>query len=344
MTRAMAADTMVSTHQPAWGNVGAVVPYKIYDPVDALELAGANWRTIKLRPYNDIEVSPGEFVRMEIPDKWAIYKHPEDTEPGYLGTVGNVFQDIQNSVAFDWFRPYLAERDAYIETAGVLNGGRDVWIMARIEGTDAEVVEGDSLEQRLVLSIHHHSDRGRDRVLLTNQRVECANSLAAAIYESNLSKKFMSFGHTKKGHRDLADIQMHLDLARRTFTADVELYRSLARQQITTTEFRAVLEQLYARELSVVTDAGEPKHTLDTLKATSTILSNFDSSPDLQKDKVRGTRYAAYNAITEWHTHQSAANRRVGRSGRARNEAQLDYLWYGQGEADIRAGLEALLV
>jgi phage/plasmid-like protein (TIGR03299 family) len=339
----MAADTMVSTHQPAWGNVGAVVPYKIYDPAEALELAGANWRTIRQRPSTLVEVSPGEFVQLEAHDKWMILKHPEDTEPGYLGTVGNVFQDLQNPVAFDWFKPYLAERDAYIVTAGVLNGGRDVWIMARIEGTDAEVVEGDHLEQRLVLSIHHHSDRGRDRVLLTNERVECANSLAAAINESNLTKKFMSFGHTKKGHRDLADIHMHLDLARRTFQADVELYRSLAQQQITTNEFRVVLEQLYAKELSVVNDAGEPRHTLDTLKATSTILTNFDQSPDLQKDLVRGTRYAAYNAITEWHTHQSVSTRRVGRSGRDRSEAQLDYLWYGQGERDIKAGLEALL-
>lgn len=335
-----ATDTMFVTHKPAWHKLGVVVDHEIYSVQEAQEAAGLTWSVEKRQHYtlqpklNDgVPVFNGSAIETEVvavPKEFGIYRTDNNE---FLGRCGNVYKPLQPSEAFRWFEPFLHERDVYIETAGSLKGGRVIWVMAKIkEGSVAEVVNGDPVEQRLLLSNSYDSSVSL-QVSFVNERVVCANTLGIAMGEANRSGLFRSIRHTKSMKDKLVEVQCSIDLARRAFTENVESYKFLASKDCTTADFRGYLENLYAKELQGKDKDGN-KYTLDTLTPTSQILRLRESSPDLQVAGVRGTWWSAYNAVTEYVTHYQ----------NTRSEDQQVYrLWYGQDRKVLNDSLEKAL-
>jgi phage/plasmid-like protein (TIGR03299 family) len=333
----------VTAYKPAWASVGVVLEEKIYDPIEALVAASANWGTYKLRAYTEIEVEPGEFVTFEYPD---VYGNFRDSDHHYLGKVGPYFVDIPNVEAFNWFKPFLEDKKAYIETAGVLRRGEIVWILAKIEGIDSEVVSGDKIEQFLLLTISHNSKKS-DRVIFLNVRTNSASTLGSSINNAQAANRFYSIRHTKNSKERMTEVQAKIELAKKVFDEDIIAYRELAKRPMDLESFKAFLAKLYKEPLAatVETDTGArvPKYTVDSYKPTAQMIYNFMFSKDLQMPGVKGTRWAAYNAIAEYVNHQSIESRRNGRSGINKLELNLEALWFTDGAKRLSEALELLL-
>lgn len=319
---------------PAWHSSGTVIEGKVSTSEEGLVLAGADWPVVKRQHLVELPVGfapEGEELQeaMPVPDCYGIYR---ETDNAYLGKVGARYVPLQNVDAFKWFDPFLHEGDVYLETAGSLKGGQVVWILARLNNSTQEVVKGDPVEQRLLLTNTHNGD-GSVTGAFVNTRVVCANTLAIAENEAMRSGNFVKIRHTKNMHLKLADVQSKVNLARRNFSDSVDIYRELAAREMTMAQFRASLNKLFEVELAQKDVKGEVK-TLDKLEPTQKILRNFEATPDLQMLGVRGTRWAAYNAVTEFYTHQSQARSQDNR---------LDSLWYGKSKERIAEAQRVLL-
>ena len=96
-----------------------------------------------------------------------------------IGVVGTRYRPIQNTDAFGFFDAVVGEGKAIYETAGSLNDGRRIWMLARVPG-DIWVADEDNVKKYLLLCNSH--DGGSPlRALFTPIRVVCENTLRAAL-------------------------------------------------------------------------------------------------------------------------------------------------------------------
>jgi phage/plasmid-like protein (TIGR03299 family) len=308
--------------EPAWHGLGLVLNEKLYDYQEALKLAGADW-TVSLKPmYLD------ETGVSLCPDKVWVCR---DDINKYLATVGRKFRPIQNLDAFKFFEPFLHERDCFISTAGVLYGGKKVFITAEIENFDSEIVEGDPVKNFLLLS-NSHDDKMKLTVKFVRERVVCANTLEVALAESGV---FKSVGHNSRSLFDLQEIQTSIDICKRTFKDSTADFKLLAQKSLKTEEFRSYLERVFESELK---DASKRKTTsdevkLEDLRCTKKIIQFYEEQPDLQIDGVRGTLYGAFNAISQYLTHNKSSN----------PDSRYNSLWYGSDSLLLRNAKEVAL-
>lgn len=299
--------------EPAWHGLGTVLEDKVYSTAEALRLAGADWK---------VSLHPVTSCGQEIPDRKAV--HRDDTG-AYLATVGKVYRPIQNEDAFKFFDPFLHERDCYISTAGILAEGRRCWIAAEIENSETEVIEGDRIRNYLLLANSHDGSMKAINKFVS-ERVVCANTLRVALGEGGA---FKAISHNSKAAVALSKIQASLDIARKSFDNTVVKYRQMAATNISTEQFRGYLEGLFEKDLKAASKRLDETAELEDIRACRKILAAYDNSPDLQVDGVRGTAYAAYNALTEFVTHTKSSNK----------DSRFNSIWFGS-DANFLADAE----
>jgi phage/plasmid-like protein (TIGR03299 family) len=160
--------SMFSVKETPWHKLGTVLDSPP-DTETALTEAQANWE-VKLLP---LTIAGGTrrveaFAVLRATDGKILSHH-----------VGPDFTPLQNADAFKWFDPFVKSGEATLETAGVLHGGARVWIMARLNGSIAEIAEGDTVRNYLLLS-NAHGIGESVRIGMTPTRVVCANTLSMA--------------------------------------------------------------------------------------------------------------------------------------------------------------------
>ena len=101
------------------------------------------------------------------------------TDGKVLGVVGPKYHVLQNRDAFRWFEPFLAAKEAALNTAGSLAEGSRIWVLAKLNRAPLVIAQGDEIEKFILLS-HSHDGRLAVRVGFTPIRVVCANTLALA--------------------------------------------------------------------------------------------------------------------------------------------------------------------
>src|SRR4051812_10688743 len=117
----------------------------------------------------------------------AFYVYPPDTQ-AVLGTVGADYEPVSNRDAFAVLRPLVDDGTALIETAGVLRGGADAWLLTRWDtdklGPDARAVFAADILPYAAVLVNH---TGRRAMLLGNTaiRIVCANTLGMAEREAD---------------------------------------------------------------------------------------------------------------------------------------------------------------
>jgi phage/plasmid-like protein (TIGR03299 family) len=92
-----------------------------------------------------------------------------------LGVVGPRYTILQNKDAFKWFQPFLDAREAALHTAGSLQEGSRIWVLAKLNRSPLVIAAGDEIEKFVLLS-HGHDGSLAVRVGFTPIRVVCANT------------------------------------------------------------------------------------------------------------------------------------------------------------------------
>lgn len=268
---------------------------------EAIVAAGLDWQV----GLKELYTPDGDQV-----DHRATYR---ESDGKILGVVGPGYVPIQNSAAFDWFNPFLESGEVSFETAGSLAEGKKIWVLAKINRDPSVIVPGDEV-QKYVLLANAHDGTLAGRVGFTPIRVVCHNTLSLAI-DSDASK-LLRVRHTKNAVVALEKIREVVDLANASFEATAEQYRFLASKDVQKGDLEKYVKLVFPVSVAAARIAKENPAQAIIDEANAELAGNgktsriFDQVNELfengQGNKlpgVRGTYWAAYNAVTEYTTH-----------------------------------------
>ena len=94
-----------------------------------------------------------------------------------MGVVSDRYRIVQNEEAFQFTDDLLGEGVTY-ETAGSLQGGKKVWMLAKLP--EKYIIAGDEVTPYLVF-FHSHDGSSGVKVAMTPVRVVCQNTLNLAL-------------------------------------------------------------------------------------------------------------------------------------------------------------------
>ena len=263
-----------------WHGLGTSVNHAMTSE-EALELAGLNW-TVKSEPvYANNKLIPRYKANIR------------ETDGAFLGMVGDRYQIIQNKEAFDFTDALIGEGCTY-ETAGSLDGGKRIFLLARMP---EEVILDDKVVPYLAFT-NGFNGYYTIKACCTPVRVVCNNTLNLAL---NNAQRAWSTRH-------VGNIQSKLDEARETLhlaktymkelsvTADI-----LANTKVSEDEVREVLNTIYPVSEE---DSDRRKSNIEEIK-NNFMMCYF--APDILK--FRETAWGAVQAASDFSTH--AAPKRV---------------------------------
>lgn len=261
-----AVESMVSVREVPWHGLGTIVGQQL-TAREALVESGLDWSVEKQ------EIMLAENSEL-IPGKYATVRQ---TDGKVLGVVGEQYEVLQNSDAFEFMDALVDSGDAKYETAGSLKGGRRTWVMMTLP--EGVTIAGDQVDLYLALT-NSHDGSSAVTAFATPVRVVCTNTLNLAI---GSARRAWSIRHVA------GSMQGQLDEARRALELTFEygqdlaaLGEELATQSISDRKFRAIVE-----ELTDVEDHAEG------------IITTFKESPNLED--LRGTKWGAINAVGEFY-------------------------------------------
>lgn len=281
----------------AWHRLGKVLQQPPTTE-EAIFQAGLDWQVLE-EPFYQITDNQSDALLCK--------RLVRDRDRKVLGKVKHDYVPLQNHDAFRWFDPLLEKGDVQLETAGSLQGGKRIWILAKITNVEAEIAPRDWVGPYLLL---HNSHDGSTAawIQFTPIRVVCMNTLAGAAahrFGDLWQKKAICIPHTITLQEQMAKIQNLIDLTKREFQYSVDEYRAMTSQEINS--------ELLATYLGHVLGTAQPELHPDW----SQLVQNFEQGQGNQGK----TLWDAYNAITEWIDHQR---------GRSLKE-RLESTWFGSG-------------
>lgn len=270
-------ETMMYVREKPWHGLGTMVA-EAPNSAKALELAGLDW-TVESK---EICVAGGD----KIPNYRA---NVRSTDGATLGVVSDRYTIVQNKEAFD-FTDGLIGGDVRYETAGSLNGGKTIWLLAKMPEVD---ILGDKTEPYLCFT-NTHDGSGAVRVCMTPVRVVCNNTLNFAL---STAKRNWSTRHVGDLQGKKREAHVTLALATKYMGALADEADRLANITVQDERLKEILDELFpAKE----TDTDRVKNTMKAMK-DEYMICYF--APDIAK--FRGTAWGAVNAMADMVDHNA---------------------------------------
>ena len=280
--------SFVSARTDAWHKLGTTLESS-FDAQTALEAAHlANWNVRKL----SLTMTDENGVQMELPNRWATaYTNPVTNATEYLGVVGSNYTPIQNEANTELLNALVDESGAHFETAGSLRGGRDTFISMKFPDT-MQVGGFDTLDLYLV-AMNSHDGTSPFRFVVTPVRVVCANTQAAALRDAKAS---FSIRHVRGATGHIQEAREALGMTFKYFN-DFEMHAErMLNESVTDFEFERIVSHLFNAE------AAKTKRQQSTAEAhIGNVMHLWKNSETMEG--INGTRWGAYQAVTEYTDH-----------------------------------------
>ena len=199
-------ESMFYVRKTPWHGLGTRVE-EAPSSQEALILAGLNWNVVQksIRTEDGIPVS-------------GFQANIRDTDHQVLGVVTDRYRIVQNHEAFAFTDSLLGEGVTY-ETAGSLQSGRRVWVLAKLP--QHYIISGDEIIPYLVF-MNAHNGTEAIKAAMAPIRVVCQNTLNLAL---STAKRSWSTNH-------VGDIQGKLEDARYTLLYADLYMKELKKQSI----------------------------------------------------------------------------------------------------------------
>jgi len=270
-------ETMMYNRTVPWHGLGTKVD-EAPTSADALRLAGLDW-TVEQK---NIQLCGGAKIQN--------YKANVRSSDGQvLGIVGDRYKVIQNSEAFS-FTDDIIGGDVRYETAGSLNGGKKIWLLAKLPETE---IAGDKTEPFMCFS-NTHDGSGAIRVCMTPVRVVCSNTLNLAL---DTARRSWSVRHTGDLQSKMHEARICLQMANAYMGELAKEADRLANTTVTRTQLDQILEEMFPVDES---SSQREKENVKTLK-DEFMVCYF--APDILK--FRGTAWGAVNAMSDMISHNA---------------------------------------
>ena len=276
-------ETMFYVREKPWHGLGTEVK-EAPTSADALVYAGLDWSVIQKEVYTeDGTMIPGYKANLR------------DTDSAALGIVSDRYKVVQNEDAFRFTDDLLGAGVAY-ETAGALQGGRKVWMLARMP--HRYIIAGDEIAPYMVVMNSHDGSSGI-KVAMTPIRVVCQNTLNLAL---GSAKRIWTTKHTENVMSRVHEARETLLLAEAYMG---ELGRSIdALSQIRLTD-KKVTE--FMQEFFPVTLEISEAQRKNNQRLLEDMKQRYWEAPDLSNVGRNGYRFI--NAVSDFATHAEPIRR-----------------------------------
>lgn len=251
---------------------------------EALSLAGLDWEVMQEPIYTGNE---------ELVDGYKA--NVRDSDRKVLGVVTDKYKIVQNTDAFAWTDELLGEGVRY-ETAGSLQGGKKVWMLAHMP--HEYIISGERISPYLLFS-NTHDGSGAIKVAVTPIRVVCQNTLNLAL---STAKRSWSMIHTGDIKGKMKEARETLFMAEKYMDDLGKEFEALRRKQVTDKEVMNYIELLLPIE-----ENATPQQKRNIKRLQEDMKVRYFDAPDLQ-----GTGRNAYrfiNAVSDFATHAEPLRR-----------------------------------
>lgn len=272
-------ETMFYTREKPWHGLGTMVA-ETPNSKDALRLAGLNWKVLQEPVYTENE----ELIQ-------GYKANVRDTDRKVLGVVTDRYKVIQNEEAFAFTDTLLGEGVRY-ETAGSLQEGRRVWMLARLPREF--IIGGERISPYMVFS-NTHDGSGAVKTALTPIRVVCNNTLNLAL---RTAKRSWSMIHTGDISGKIEEAKNTLLLADEYMTALGLEFENLRKIKLSEKQVLDYIKILLPMEenYSLLQKRGVEKLRAD-------MKMRYFDAPDLKDVGNNGYRFV--NAVSDFATHST---------------------------------------
>ncbi|GAA3797305.1 hypothetical protein GCM10022403_034020 [Streptomyces coacervatus] len=162
---------------PAWHGLGQIIPGGTTDIDTVLGEGGLDFTVTTVPALYQWD---GEL--REHADQFHTVR--EDTGAA-LGAVGRRYQPIQNRAGFEFLQELVGRFDVVWESAGVIRGGRRVFISIRLPESVTVDAEGiNDVVVPYVAVMNDHSGQGQFQCVVTPWRPVCANTERFAVRDA----------------------------------------------------------------------------------------------------------------------------------------------------------------
>ncbi|MET9158262.1 DUF932 domain-containing protein [Streptomyces parvulus] len=278
---------------PAWHGLGQIIPGGTSDIDTVLELSGLDF---------DVTTVPSLYQWGEELREHTDQFHTVRADTGAaLGVVGARYAPIQNRQGFEFLQELVGHFDVVWESAGLLRGGRRVFISIRLP--EAVRIDADGINDLIVPYVavmNDHTGNGQFQCVVTPWRPVCANTERFAVRDAVTR---WAVRHTIGATNQIKEARRTLGLSVNYFAQFAHEETALARTNIAVDEFHRVIADLWPL------DDDAPRRTRNNHAARTALLTDqFDT----ETARVGRTAYAAERAITGYLDH--VAPRRPGKT------------------------------
>lgn len=276
-------ETMFYVREKPWHGLGTEVQ-EAPNSEDALIWAGLDWQ-VEQKPVfaGDGTLIPGYKVNIR------------DRDGAPLGIVTDRYKVVQNEDAFQFTDDLLGEGVTY-ETAGALQGGRKVWLLARMP--HRYIIAGDEIAPYLVVMNSHDGSSGI-KVAMTPIRVVCQNTLNLAL---DSAKRIWTTKHTENVMSRVYEARETLELAEAYMGELGRGIDALSKIKLTDKQVMEFMAEFFPVEL----DMPEAQRK-NNLRLLEDMKLRYWEAPDLSNVDKNGYRFI--NAVSDFATHADPIRR-----------------------------------
>lgn len=291
----------VYNNDPSWHRLGKVWKpsdqKRVLDSETTIVEGNLGWSTSK-QPMGLLN-----YAGHPVKDHYALIR---DDNQDTLAVVGNRYVELQNRQAFSFLDSLLMDGIMEYEAAFALRGGKEVCLLARMPNIDWIVPGQDAILRYILFNLPH--GYGTINILPTATRVVCANTQQLALREGK--SLTWSIRHTGDLNEKLEDARDYISQFDKLFTN----YREDAQKLLVgcTQKQRAeYLAELFPAPEDDDTDRAKANHAMKIAEVKATF-----AQPAQQMPGIRGTWWAAVNAVTGTIDHGKGRKTRDERRGR----------------------------
>lgn len=323
--------SMMYVGEAPWHGLGTKLE-KLATSAEAIQAAGLDWHVVKRPLY---VVGDGHLYTVQ--NKAAVMREDLIGQPDcpVFGVVSENYSPLQNRDAFAFFDTIVGKEAAIYHTAGSLGRGERVWMLAKLPGHIRVV--GDDITEKFLLLSNSHDGSSAVQIKFTPIRVVCQNTLTMALQNS----QGVRIQHTRDMATRMQQATKLLNIVDTRYAEIEKAFKRMVQVQITESRLTEYINGVFpdpprpARsedKSSLGSDDAQAKRLATAIKRVNTnrlwTRHFFEAGRGNTLNGVKGTLWAAYNAVTELCDHRQGLNQ----------ERHLASIWFGEGyQTKVRA-------
>lgn len=316
-----AIETAVYANTPAWHQLGTVLDTNGDQGItveQALKESGIDWEVQKAPTFcpslalgkllepSDTASAYQKFQQLQAsgrPLTWndliwveGRFNTQRQTDGRPLGNVGSTWEPVQNAEGFQIITDLLQQAggQAWIESAGSLEDGARVWVLAHV---DTNLFIAGEQYFSYILFTNGHNGRASVTAALTDIRVVCANTLDWALSDAKKDDRVVRVRHTTKAADRMAQAAHIFGLRNKRAEELAQQGEWLVNTSMDDGEFNNFLETLMP-----VDEEQEDKPAGTMIRERQDkVREIYMDAPNLEP--IRGTVWGALHAVTEYSDH-----------------------------------------